>query len=121
MKKLFSIVMSALILLISIQQTLIVVHFNLNQDFIEELYCVNKNKVEMHCHGKCQLKKDIQTSSENTAKIINLKDIDIVLVAPLSFEVKEEFHFEFESTKTHYKEQLFAYKMIQEQMRPPTC
>ena len=82
---------------------------------------VNKNKIEMHCHGKCQLKKDIQTSSENTAKIINLKDIDIVLVAPLSFEVKEEFHFELKSTKTHYKEQLFAYKMIQEQMRPPTC
>ncbi|MDO4880146.1 MAG: hypothetical protein Q3983_02605 [Capnocytophaga sp.] len=111
--------MSVLILLISIQQTLIVVHFSLNQDFIEELYCVNKKNVEMNCHGKCQLKKDIQSSSEAATKIINLKDIDIILVAPICFEVSEMMQLEPKPAKTLYHEQLFAHKIVQEQMRPP--
>ena len=38
---------------------LIWVQFKLNQDYIAEFLCVNKDKPEMECHGCCQLRKEI--------------------------------------------------------------
>ena len=66
----------------------------------------------MDCHGKCHLKKSIED------KLLNLKDIDIVLVQPFSFEasivpVAEELPAFF------FKEQLLLHKVIKKQMRPP--
>ena len=33
--------------------------FNLNQEFVEEELCENKEKEELNCHGKCYLKKQL--------------------------------------------------------------
>ncbi|WP_163400479.1 hypothetical protein [Flavobacterium fluviatile] len=57
MKKVFSITMIILFLLVSFQQALIIVHFKLNQEQIEQEFCINKSKPELQCHGKCHLKK----------------------------------------------------------------
>lgn len=36
------------------------VKFHLNQAFIIEQYCINKNRPEMHCNGQCYLAKQFQ-------------------------------------------------------------
>ena len=86
MKRTVSFILSLLILLIAFQQTLLIVHYHLNRDFIEKAYCINKDKKEMDCHGKCHLKKNIEDTSHTSDKLLNLKDIDIVLQQPFSFE-----------------------------------
>ena len=118
MKRTVSFFLSLLILLIAFQQTLLIVHYHINRDFIEKAYCVNKDKKEMDCHGKCHLKKSIEDTSKTSDKLLNLKDIDIVLVQPFSFEasivpVAEELPAFF------FKEQLLLHKVIKKQMRPP--
>ena len=118
MKRTVSFILSLLILLIAFQQTLLIVHYHINRDFIEKAYCVNKDKKEMDCHGKCHLKKSIEDTSKTSDKLLNLKDIDIVLVQPFSFEasivpVAEELPAFF------FKEQLLLHKLIKKQMRPP--
>ena len=72
----------------------------------------------MDCHGKCHLKKSIEDTSKTSDKLLNLKDIDIVLVQPFSFEasivpVAEKLPAFF------FKEQLLLHKVIKKQMRPP--
>ena len=118
MKRTVSFFLTLLILLIAFQQTLLIVHYHINRDFIEKAYCVNKDKKEMDCHGKCHLKKSIEDTSKTSDKLLNLKDIDIVLIQPFSFEasivpVAEELPAFF------FKEQLLLHKVIKKQMRPP--
>lgn len=45
-----------------IYQTLTVVNFYSNRAEIAEKYCVNKEKPEKKCHGKCHLEKQLNVS-----------------------------------------------------------
>lgn len=62
MKATFSIFFSFIILVITTQNALFLVDYQINKGFYEE-HCENKDKPEMQCHGKCQVKKE--ASSEN--------------------------------------------------------
>lgn len=46
------------------QATLLGVYL-LNQDFITENFCVNKDKPEMSCNGKCHLKDMVAMADED--------------------------------------------------------
>jgi hypothetical protein len=48
----------------------VVMEYNLNQDFIAKNLCINKTKPKLHCNGKCQMMKKLaeeekQNSSSN--------------------------------------------------------
>lgn len=47
----------------------------INQDYIAEYLCINKDKPEMHCNGKCYLMEML--ASENQEKKQNLPAIDL--------------------------------------------
>lgn len=82
MKKVFSITMTMLFLLVSFQQALIVVHFKLNQKDIEQEFCVNKAKPELQCHGKCHLKRELEKSDNTDLELTSIgKKIDMVLIS----------------------------------------
>lgn len=46
----------------------LVLEFRLNQQEIERLYCVNKAKPQLHCHGKCHLKKQLLENNDRNNK-----------------------------------------------------
>lgn len=54
-------------LAISSKDMVIWVSFKLNQNFIARELCVNRNKPEMHCNGKCFLAKKIAEAKERKA------------------------------------------------------
>lgn len=89
MKKVFSITMIILFLLVSFQQALIIVHFKLNQQRIEQEFCINKSKPELQCHGKCHLKKDLENSENSNLALNSLeKKVDLVLTSNIDFKFK---------------------------------
>lgn len=70
MRKLISTILICSVLLPTIGQVCIIVDFRLNQDFITELFCINKDKPVMACNGKCHLAdqlKKTDTQEEDTA------------------------------------------------------
>lgn len=86
MKKVFSITMTILFLLVSFQQLLIIVHFKLNQQYIEKEFCVNKAKPELQCHGKCHLKKDLEKSANSDLELTSIgKKIDIIPILNIEY------------------------------------
>ncbi|KAF2517112.1 hypothetical protein [Flavobacterium foetidum] len=87
MKRVFSITMTILFLLVSFQQALLIVHYKLNQKNIEKEFCVNKSKPEMQCHGKCHLNKELQQSEKNSdLELTGLgKKIDVILISEIEF------------------------------------
>ncbi len=46
----------------------IVVYYELNKEYITEQYCVNKDKPEMDCCGKCYLSKQLNKADEPPTK-----------------------------------------------------
>lgn len=40
------------------------VEYILNQDYIAEFLCINKEKPELQCHGKCHLVKQLEKQQE---------------------------------------------------------
>ncbi|RAJ05167.1 hypothetical protein LX64_02321 [Chitinophaga skermanii] len=43
---------------------LLLLEYNLNQAYIAANLCENKNKPQMHCNGKCHLKKQLNKATE---------------------------------------------------------
>ncbi|HET8837465.1 MAG TPA: hypothetical protein VFM82_00550 [Flavobacteriaceae bacterium] len=42
-----------------------VLYYYLNQDYIAEFLCINKDKPEMHCDGKCYLMKQLAKQEQH--------------------------------------------------------
>lgn len=81
--------MVILILLVSFQQALIIVHFKLNQKDIEKAFCINKSKPELQCHGKCDLNKKLDQSENSNLGLSSIsKKIDIALISNNEFKVE---------------------------------
>lgn len=58
-------------------KTILVVSFLSNQKFIAENLCENRAKPEMHCNGKCHLRKQIQKEEEQAPKLpVSLKQYE---------------------------------------------
>lgn len=120
MKKVFSILMATLILLITFQRGLIVIHFKLNQDYIEKNYCVNKTKPKLQCHGQCQLKKELQKTSDTNLENLSIyKHIELI---PLEINIFKIEKIEFRETLkiSFYREDLFIQNFVKRILHPPT-
>lgn len=62
----------------------IITLYELNKTYIAENICVNKNKPQLHCNGKCYLKKQLERTDnnltqENKSTSIKADVTDIVL------------------------------------------
>ena len=56
----------------------ILVNFKINQDFIAEFLCINKEEPESTCYGKCQLTKQLSESDLNDSKeVLNFLKAEI--------------------------------------------
>jgi hypothetical protein len=89
MKKVFSVLMMVLSLLVGFQQAIIVMHFKLNQEAIEQAFCINKNKLELQCHGTCHLKKQLQeTGNDDPASTGIYQRVDMLPISVTEFKAK---------------------------------
>lgn len=105
---------TALILLIFLNgmgYTLIQVQFYLDREQITALHCINKDKPELECEGKCELGKRLseaknqkESQAEITLEELNLIFLGQPSVGKLLFTPK--FHFEVVNTpvykRTHF-------------------
>ncbi|MEL4308561.1 hypothetical protein JMA43_10715 [Joostella sp. CR20] len=62
-------------MLAMLKPVLPVFDYVINQDYIAEYLCINKDKPEMHCDGKCYLMQMLE--EQNNEKKQNLPAIDL--------------------------------------------
>ncbi len=46
-----------------------VIEYGVNYDYISQVLCVNKDKPQMHCNGKCHLMKEMAKEAESEKPI----------------------------------------------------
>ena len=105
MKIVYSVLLMVLSLLMGFQQAMIVVHFKLNRDAIEQRFCINKNKPELQCHGTCHLKKQLRETENSASSSIRIHPkIDLFPVSFTEPEVK--------NSTTEIRNKIPVYKEI---------
>lgn len=75
----------------------ILANFLLNQDYIKEFLCINKEEPELQCNGKCHLKKQLKNAQheqqDNYPKLINLESEFIIdTTKTVTFSLKKYNH-----------------------------
>lgn len=81
----------SLILLNGMGYTLIQAHFYLDREQITAIYCINKDKPQLECDGKCELSKrlsEAKNKKENEAEV-TLEELSLTFFAQNPFEKSE--------------------------------
>jgi hypothetical protein len=73
LKSLLAILLVSSLLLQGFGRLCIVVNYQLNQAQITELFCINKNKPDVGCQGKCYLKKQLGQAESQSVPLSSLK------------------------------------------------
>ena len=68
-------------------------YYEINVDYITEVFCVNKDKVELACNGKCHLAKQLQNDTNSQDDSKTLKLLSEYLFA-LYLQKSEKFNFQ---------------------------
>jgi len=62
------------------------IDYQINRAFYE-IHCINKDKPEMDCHGKCQVKKESDKSSNPFNQVKYSFEFNILPAKPLEFNL----------------------------------
>ncbi|MGK4567138.1 hypothetical protein [Flavobacterium sp. 3HN19-14] len=102
-----------------------VIEYAANYDYISKVLCVNKEKPQLHCNGKCHLMKELAKAAEKETPVSSDKktshsDSEILFFLPLP-----EFTFRLyniiNSQRVFYAVDLYYYLNDKTSGRPPTC
>lgn len=89
------------------------------EDFVER-YCVNKERPELNCDGKCELAKMLVQESDDDVPPINftLLTTDVVLFLPLDTSIDFKTFRATEKTGTDYLD-LYDFNFVAKKIHPP--
>lgn len=85
MKNLYLILISLEIFLLSFGNSLFYIDYQVNKSYYVQL-CVNKNKPEILCNGKCVVRKASTNTGSPITQIKNSFEFNIVLSYPLEID-----------------------------------
>lgn len=84
MKQSLAIILVFSILLPHLVKVTVYIDFKLNQDYIAEFLCVNKNRDDIKCNGQCHLNLKLndvdQKSSDETPKELTQNQVSYIFV-----------------------------------------
>jgi hypothetical protein len=67
--RLFVFVAAFAVLLQSFGQSVILINFRINQEYIARVLCENKEKPELKCNGNCQLTKQLKKEEQKQQQL----------------------------------------------------
>jgi len=103
----------------------VITDWKINQEYIAKTSCVNRNKPQLECNGKCQLQKrlkelDSQTNSKETLPIQKLKLLEFEnFVSNTSFKLEEPYSMVFDFNTEFIS--LYKFYFIEFCFHPPTA
>ena len=100
-------------------------YYAANQDYIIENFCINKNRPEFNCDGKCYLAKQMMAAAQNDGDSINisfiLESFFPVFTPPQHLDFNEPEVVLTDRITYSYIEPLFVEGIDRKQLRPPIC
>ncbi|MFD2726099.1 hypothetical protein [Hyunsoonleella rubra] len=97
------------------------VEYVLNQDYIAEFLCINKDKPKLQCNGKCYLAKQLEKQQEQepfSSLSISLENYPIGFVEILNIDVSIGIAQSEKPTNTPYQK-LYYFDYNYSAFQPP--
>ncbi len=97
------------------------VEYFLNQDYIAEFLCINKDKPELECNGNCYLIKEVEKQQENqpfASLKVSLENYPIGFVNILQIKPVERFVSSTKNNVLLYKN-LYRFNYQYSEFHPP--
>lgn len=115
LKKSIIVLFAVIICFQAVIQTLIMIDWKVNQDFIAARYCVNKNKPELKCNGQCQLAKKLRKveneinlldskGKNQSKKEFKTKQVEFTLLKPVFPSISNDGYYITKSTNFYYSD-----------------
>lgn len=92
MKSCVSLLLSSIIFLASFQNSLFYVDYQLNTAYYQSI-CINKQKPEFGCNGKCQIKKESEKENSPISEIKNAFELNILPTKSIEISFKRPLEF----------------------------
>ncbi len=122
-KKGLSILMTLIVLLPTLSKVWIYADFKINQDYIAEVFCVNKDEPMTMCYGSCYLTAEMQKTddtAQNQQAPANQKNkVEINYFVSESTEESSEFSELIASSKTCRPQSQYHSDFLSEIFKPP--
>ncbi|TKD66287.1 hypothetical protein FBT53_05270 [Flavobacterium sp. ASW18X] len=102
-------------------------YFQLNVDYIIENYCINKERPELACNGKCYLMQQLAAADDQKRQDSATNAALTLMEAFVPLFVQQTTDFSFQFHKEHTQQQLFSldaswsYVRVNRMLRPPSC
>lgn len=118
MKVVTSSLLILLTVLVNFQQSLIVMHFKINRDTIEHVYCENKEGSASACHGLCYLKKQLEKTESSDFPAYAYAKMAMLPVEKPDFPLANVWS---EIKKEHSREPMLLYNnpSVKKRSKPP--
>lgn len=122
MKKLVAILIIIGVLLQSLSTVVILAQYMANKDYIAKNLCENRDKPQMHCDGKCCLKKKLaKEAKQNAPTPRNQKNQQIVTLFFSENKLNFQLHSFFAAAKTYFSyNELATANFHHSVFHPPT-
>lgn len=109
MQKLFAILLICSLGFHSLAKLGIVAWYEINKDYVADVLCINKDKPELNCKGKCYLKKQLNKTDEQQnsqdGKVVDTKiEIAEYVPASIKYDVQEYYTVSNQSFSAHYQD-----------------
>jgi len=116
-----AIITSAIIVLQSVSFLITETQFNFNHDYIASVLCENRDKPQMHCDGKCYLKKEMNHQQEQQSNSQKTSQQNFSL--SLFWEEASSYHFFHPQLHSLFAGgKIFSSPgFVTTNERPPTC
>ncbi|WP_147300487.1 hypothetical protein [Tenacibaculum gallaicum] len=95
------------------------VEYAINYDYISKVLCINKDKPELNCNGKCQLMMELEKQQDDDFKSlrISMEEYPIGFVSILNIDLEEKQLIKEKGTFSYKKN--YHYLFNKEVFHPP--
>lgn len=109
MKRFITYLFLGAFLLHSASRVIVYANFWLNQEFIAENLCENREEPQLECNGKCHLKKELDKDDERKQKDTKQQVEVLLFLSP-------EISHNLEQTASYFieKQRHYAFVLVQE-------
>lgn len=105
------------------------VNFSLNQQEIARMECINKNRPELHCNGKCYLAKQLQKAeqqlddkkqaSSRSQEQLKWTESDLFSFEELPLVLMDKQEFNDQTTHSFALNNLYNFEVVVHYFHPP--
>lgn len=101
----------------------ILIDFKVNQDFIAEVLCMNKDKPEMACNGQCYLARQFRKTEERKDKPVPASKTEqlewVYCCSDQLFDSSPFFNFQLDNLHVYRYLDLYKRSYVADVFRPP--